>query len=120
MKRKNKNAFPRKRKEFRFKNVDVKKGKKITKMRHPTFVIIKKGNTFVYVTLTHSSNIKEKVVIKLRKNPNPKDDRDAYYVAEINEDLIDKFGKKIEGWELDENDEIDIRNLNNIKNGSAK
>ena len=112
MKTKSKHAIPRKRKELRFKKIIFKKGGRIYKIRHPSYIIIEKGNVYVYVSITHSKHINGKILIKLRRNPNPNDKRDAYYVAEIREDSKDKFGKRLLDWSIDENDDIEIRKLN--------
>ena len=113
MKNKSRNAVPRKLKEFRYKNVTIKKEGKNIKIRHPAYIIIKKGNKYLYVTLTHSNHVKDKITIKLRKNPNPDDKEESYYIAELKEDKKDSFGKKLIGWILDELDDHDIRKLFN-------
>ena len=80
-------------------------------MRHPVYIIIEKGNVYVYVSLTHSNEIEGKIVIKLKKNPNPDDYRDSYYVLEIHEDTKDKFGSRLQGWVIDPSDDEKIREL---------
>ena len=118
MKRKSKHSYPKKKKEFRFKNIEVKNNDETTKIRHPAYIIVQKGNVYIYVTLTHSSSLEDKIVIELRKNPNPSDSKKSYYIAEIKEDLLDKFGKKLANWYADELDDKDIRQLYK-KDGSA-
>ena len=56
MKRKTKKQTIKKKKEFRYHNIVTfnKRGKKI-KIRHPTYVFLEKGNIYVYVSITHSS-----------------------------------------------------------------
>ena len=98
--------------EFRFHSVvaDTKTGKKAIK-GHPTFVFLQNGDIFIYVQLTHSKIIKGKVLIKLRKNPNPQDLRDSYYIEEICEDKRTNFGRNRKNWVIDEEDEKEIRKL---------
>ena len=47
----------------------------------------------------------------MRKNPNPNDVRDSYYIEEIMEDNTANFGRKYDKWIIDDIDENDIRNL---------
>lgn len=110
MKKKSKNAKPQKVKDFRFHNVEFinKKGSKTT-LRHPTFVFLKKGNIYIYVSLTHSKSVPNVMLIKLRKNPNPKDKSDSYFVDKIKEDVRDKFGKRLANWRIDPLDDDLIR-----------
>ena len=111
MKPKDKHAISRKRKEIRFKKVIINKDKKMLKIRHPSYIIVERGNIYVYVSITHSKNVDGKIIVKLRRNPNPSDKRDAYYVAEIREDTKDQFGRRLLDWDIDENDDKDIREL---------
>ena len=101
-----------KKKEIRFHSASVKtrNGKKEIK-GHPTFVFLQNGDIYIYVQLTHSKKIRGKILIKMRRNPNPKDIRDSYYIEEICEDTIENFGKKHSDWIIDEKDESDIRAL---------
>ena len=108
MKKKSRKANLKNRKEFRFKKIRVKEHLSI---RHPAYVIIEKGNIYVYVTITHSNQVKGKVVIKLQKNPNPKDNRDVYFVTEIEQDTKDKFGRRLTGWKMNPEDDEKIRKL---------
>jgi hypothetical protein len=119
MKKKNKRALSRKKKEFRFKNVEVLKGDGTIKIRHPAYIIVQEGNIYIYVTLTHSSNVDDKLVIELRQNPNPNDSKKTYYVAEIKKHIKDKFGHILKKWKRDVADDVEIRQLYK-KDGSAK
>ena len=110
MKKKNKKTFPKKKKEFRFHKTEENiAAKKPFSKSHPAYVFIEKGNIYVYVTITHSNSVKDKFVIKLKKNPNPKDKREAYVVLEIKEDTKDRFGSRHKGWKMDEEDDEIIR-----------
>lgn len=118
MKKKSRHAQLKRRSEFRFHTIGFLHPKgKIHKMRHPAYVFLEKGNLYIYVSLTHSSNIEKLLLIKLRKNPNPKDNKDSYYVEEIKEDTKDSFGVILKDWEMDEEDDHQIRELfdNKIK-----
>ena len=98
--------------EFRFHSVSIKtkKGRKRIK-KHPTFIFLQNGDILIYVQLTHSEKIRGKILIKLKKNPNPLDIRDSYYIEEICHDNKDNFGKKKVDWIIDESDEKQIRKL---------
>ena len=109
MKKKNKKTTPRKKKEFRYYSINVLDGNKNLKIRHPAYIFLKKGNVLTFVSITHSSKIKNKIVVKLRKNPNPKDFRDLYWIKEIKYDTIDRFSKRNNGWKMNDLDDQDIR-----------
>lgn len=112
MKKKNKKALARKKKQFKFHKIEsTKKNGKKTKFLHPAFIFLQKGNVYIFVTLTHSSSVDGKIVVKLRKNPNPNDNADSYWVAEINEDTLDQFCREKKDWKIDELDLEDIWSL---------
>ena len=112
--------FKRK-KEFRYKDIEVKtKAGKIKHIKHPAFIFLEKEEMYIYVTLTHSKNVPGCIVIKLKKNPNPNDETDSYYVAEIKMDNKIKFGSRILNWKMSTDDEKEIRNFfDKIKDDSA-
>ena len=111
MKKKNKKPVLRKKKEFRYHNVRIiNKSGKQKLLRHPAYVFYEKGNVYIYVSITHSTNVDSVVLIKLRKNPNPKDKRNSFWLVEVKEDTKDRFGRRLLGWNLDERDDLDIRN----------
>ena len=120
MKNKSKKAKFKKRSEFRYHNtVSINaKGKK-KNIRHPAYIFLEKGNIFIYISLTHSKEIKNVLLIKLRRNPKPKDNRDAYRVVEIRKDTKDAFGKRLKKWVIDPLDEEDIRKEFTKKDDSA-
>ena len=110
MKRKTKKQIVRKRKEFRYHNIEIPNNNRtFTKIRHPSYVFLEKGNIYIYISITHSDNVKNSIVIKLRKNPNPQDKRDSYRIAEIKEDTKDRFSKRLKKWVMDFEDDKDIR-----------
>ena len=110
MKSKSKNQIVRKRKEFRYHNIKIANDNgTTTNIRHPSYVFLEKGNIYIYVSITHSDNVKNSIVIKLRKNPNPQDERDSYRIADIKEDTKDRFSKRLEKWVMDLEDDEDIR-----------
>ena len=110
LKRKSKNQSIRKRKEFRYHNIEiVNSNGTITKIRHPSYVFLEKGNIYIYISITHSDNVENAIVIKLRKNPNPHDKRDSYRIAEIKEDTKDRFSKNLKKWVMDLEDDKEIR-----------
>lgn len=110
MKRKTKNQIAKKKKEFRYHSIEiVNENGSITKIRHPSYVFLEKGNIYIYISITHSDNVENAIVIKLRKNPNPQDKRDSYRIAEIKEDTKDRFSKRLKKWVMDCEDDKEIR-----------
>ena len=110
VKSKSKNQVVRKRKEFRYHNiVIVNENGTVTKIRHPSYVFLEKGNIYIYISITHSDSVKNAIVIKLKKNPNPHDQRDSYRIVGIKEDTKDRFGKRLTEWVMDIEDDEDIR-----------
>lgn len=109
MKKKSKHARLKRKNEFRFHKVEFKtKGGKNYYILHPSYVFLEKGNIYIYVTITHSNHVEGLLVVKLRENPNPIDERDSFRVVEIREDTKDKFGRRIQGWKINELDREDI------------
>lgn len=106
----------KKKSEFRFHTVidKTKKGNK-TINKHPTFIFLQNGDIYIYVQLTHCKKIRGKIVIKLKRNPNPLDIRESYYIKEILEDNADTFERIRNSWAMDEKDEEEIRKLANKK-----
>lgn len=113
MKKKSKKQKLKRKSKFRFHVVKTKEKK--NKGGHPAYVFLQKGNIFIYVSITHSSEIDNELVIKLRQNPNPGDPRNAYHVLEIRKDTKDTFGSRHKNWKIDESDDEDIRELYNQK-----
>ena len=112
MKKKSRKQSLKRRHEFRYHNVEAKnKFGKAINIKHPAYIFLSKGNLYIYVTLTHSNRIANCLVVKLRKNPNPKDKKTAYYVAEVKQDTMDRFGKRHDDWKIDLSDDNDIRSL---------
>ena len=112
MKKKNKKAQLKRKKEFRYHKIETFRhdGKKKT-IRHPAYVFLEKGNIYIYVSLTHSNELDNLLLIKLSRNPNPKDNRDSYIISEIREDTVDRFSTKIDDWSMNPTDDLMIRNL---------
>ena len=106
-KQKSKKAFAKKKKEFRYHKIVIitDDGKKTT-IRHPTYVFLQKGNA---VSITHSNNVSNRTVVRLRINPNPKDKRNSYRVVGIKIDTRDRFGKIQKNWKMDPADDEEIR-----------
>ena len=112
MKSKSKHSSLKRKHEFRYYNrLSINKRGKIMRYRHPAYIFLEKGNIFVFVTITHSNHVSDHIAIKLRKNPNPSDSRDAFYVSEIREDTKDRFRKRLNNWKIDQLDDADIQNL---------
>ena len=109
-KKRSKKACLIKSREFRYHNVCVTtfKGRK-KKLRHPAYVFLKQGNTYIYVSITHSKHVDNVFLVKLRKNPNPLDKRESFRTKEIKQDTKDRFGKKNKDWFMDSSDDLEIR-----------
>ena len=112
MKKKAKNVTINKKKEFRYHDIEItnRRGRKIA-IGHPAYIFLQKGNVYVYVSITHSNRVNDYLLIKLKRNPNPKDDRDSYIVVDIKEDTKDQFGGLHKSWSLDPEDDELIRRL---------
>ena len=116
MKKRNKKQIAKRRKQFRFHKIEVvKKTGKKKNIYHPAYVFLEKGNIYIYVSLTHSSQIKDRIVIKLNKNPNPIDYRDSYVVIDFKEDIKDRFTTRRQDWLMEDKDDIKIRKMYNQK-----
>ena len=102
----------KRKKDIRFHVVIIsnKKGR-IRKLSHPTYIFLEKGNIYFYVVITHSKKVKGFVPIKLKRNPNPSDKRDAYFNPEFKEDTKDRFGRRHDDWSIDIADDQLIRQL---------
>ena len=112
MKNKSRKACLKRKHEFRLHNVEVlnRYGRPVD-IKHPTYVFLEAGDEYIYVVITHSDDVKNHVVIKLRKNPNPKDKSESYYVVEVRRDTKDRFGQRLKGWKIDPLDDLDIQKL---------
>lgn len=117
----NKKSIIKKKQEFRYHpEIYISRNGRIIYIVHPAFIILEENGNYIYVTITHSKKVKGKVVLKLNSNPNPKDNKEAYWVMEIRCDKKERFGKKRKKWELAINDINTILNFfYNEKNGSA-
>ncbi len=112
MKKRSRKAQLRRKHEFRYYNrMSINRRGKLMRYRHPAYVFLEKGNIFIFVIITHSDFVPNKVVVKLRDNPNPKDKRNAYYVAEVKEDTKDRFRNRLSNWKISQNDDEKIQKL---------
>ena len=83
---------------------------------HPTYVIRKKGENYDYIGLTHSPVTDNKRNIRLRKNPNPNDNRTSYIRPFFRSGLIRKFScKRIRGWKFSKRDKKKIRKVSRTR-----
>ena len=58
------------------------------------------GKKYVYIGITHSPLTQNTKNIKLDKNPNPMDQKEAYFRARAAEASISKFKSKKKDWQL--------------------
>lgn len=98
---------PKRKNEFRYHQVVIIKDGKKKKQKHPAYIWQQRGNVYDYHAMTHSDNIEGVTLRKFRKNPNPKDKRDAYYNAQSESDIKSSFGNKRK-WRIDPDDRKDI------------
>ena len=91
-----------KRNEFRKNNTKKYKG-------HPTYIYAQIGDEFLFVGITHSEITNGVKNIKLDKNPNPKDKKNAYFRPFTDKMGKSSFGKKLKGWTISENDKNKIK-----------
>lgn len=107
-----KKSVIKKRKEIRFHGVKIynKKGIKIN-ISHPAYIFLQKDNLLIYVSITHSNHVEDYFVVQLTKNPNPFDDQDSFWVADVRQDTKENFGKLKNDWEIDKADDEAIRNF---------
>lgn len=98
----------KRRNEIRFHADRVKNKKK--KIRHPKYIWRERGNVYDYHSITHSQFVDGVEYKKLRKNPKPGDNRDAYYNPNSESDIKSSFGRKEKGWKLHPKDIEDIHN----------
>ena len=83
---------------------------------HPAYVIRKKGDYYDYIGLTHSPLTDGRRNIKLRKNPNPKENRASYIRPFFRKDPIKKFSKRrVRGWKISKRDKKKIRKYSRIR-----
>ena len=83
---------------------------------HPAYVIRKKGENYDYIGLTHSPITDNKRNIRLRKNPNPKDNCTSYIRPFFRSGPIKKFShKRIRGWKFAKRDRKKLRKVYRTK-----
>ena len=83
---------------------------------HPAYVIRKKGDDYDYIGLTHSPFTDGKRNVRLRKNPNPNDNRISYMRPFFRSGPIKKFSrKKIRGWKFAKRDKKKIRRISRTR-----
>ena len=83
---------------------------------HPAYAIRKNGDNYDYIGLTHSPVTDNKKNIRLRKNPNPKDNRVSYMRPFFRSGPIKKFSRKrIRGWKFSKRDKKKIRRVSRAR-----
>ena len=92
-------------------NDEFKKKKTHPGKNHPTYIYKKEGDEYIYVGITHAEVTNNTKNIKLEKNPNPNDNRPAYYIPQQNKEKVSNFGRKYPNWKMSEKDKKDIRKL---------
>ena len=76
--------------------------------RHPAYIYAKVGNDYKFIGLTHSPITNKVKNIKLERNPNPTDSRDAYFVPKASKARVNRFKKKENGWSFSQSDKKKI------------
>lgn len=83
---------------------------------HPAYIYKKVGRKYVYVGITHAEITDGTKNIKLEKNPNPKDQKDAYLRPKSEKQKENKFSKKpYKGWSFTKKDKIKVEKIKKIK-----
>ena len=83
---------------------------------HPSYIIRKVGENYDSIGLTHSPITDNKRNVKLRKNPNKRDNRASYIRPFFRRDPIKKFSKRrIRGWKFIKRDKKRIRKYSRIR-----
>ena len=101
-----------KRKSTKNKRLDEFKKKKTKPGKgHPAYIYQKIGDNYVYVGITHSSITNDTKNIRLEKNPNPNDNRNAYFIPKPSKEKISNFGRKYTNWTINDNYKKKIKNL---------
>lgn len=91
-----------KRNEFRKKNSKDGRG-------HPTYIYARQGDEYKYIGITHADITKGVKNIPLEKNPNPKDDKKAFFRPKAEKHHKSSFGKKLKGWFLSDKDKENMK-----------
>lgn len=91
--------------EFRINNSKKSNG-------HPAYVFGEKGDSYIYIGLTHSPKTYKVKNYKLSRNPNPKDSKDSYVRPFATLDKKSKFSKPKKTWSLSKKDK---KLMNKIK-----
>ena len=105
--------MPRKKRKFK-KHFRINRSKQ--SHNHPAYVIRKIGDSFDYISLTHSPITDSKKNVKLKQNPNPKDRANSYARPFFRRDPIKKFSKKkLRGWKISKKDKCRIRRIKHTR-----
>ena len=83
---------------------------------HPSYILRRVGDSYDSIGLTHSPVTDDKRNVRLRKNPNPKDNRVSYLRPFFRRDPVKKFSKRrIRGWKFIRRDKKMVRKYSRIK-----
>lgn len=76
---------------------------------HPAYIYRKEGDKFEFIGITHSPITRGVKNIKLDKNPDPADERDAYIKPAPGKRSTAEFHKKpLKGWRIADSDKPKI------------
>lgn len=90
--------------EFRKLNTKEAKG-------HLQYVFSKSGGTLQSLGVTHGKRTKGVNNVPLRKNPNPKDPKQAYVRPKITQEQAKLYGKRLDGLGLSAEDKVVVWEL---------
>ena len=83
---------------------------------HPAYIFKKVGRKYEYVGITHAEITDGTKNIKLEKNPNPKDQKDAYLRPKSEKQKENKFSKKpYQGWSFKKKDKFKVEKIKKSK-----
>lgn len=74
--------------------------------KHHSAVVGEEEDTYDHVPLTHASHTSGRKNIKLKKNPNPKDQKSSYMVRQLRNNPKNTFDREKKNWKLDSEDEV--------------
>ena len=87
------------------KKSNFKKGfRKNKRIKHPTYVVGESDKDYEYLGLTHSETYDGVKNVRLDKNPNPEDSKEAYIRPILEKDHPKNFGRSLKGWKFSKSD----------------
>ena len=86
-----------------------RKGKGAKFTGHPTYVFDEDGNKYKVLGVTHAEKTNGIPNIKLAKNPEPNNTNIAYIKTKVDKEEKNKFGARLKGWKLSNEDKPRVK-----------